>query len=119
MLARRTYRLEPDQVRRLILERIHVRECDSPFCANAECVLHVSPGDLNVKGNGNWAETPDGIITGRQRIQSDMLCDRCASKVARGELALQLDFAANALRLQDASNRGGLTRWRFRPGCKV
>jgi hypothetical protein len=71
-----------------------VREYDSAFCANANCVLHVSPGDLNVKNNGNWAETLDGFTTGRQRVQSVMLCDRCAARVARGELAVQHDSAA-------------------------
>jgi hypothetical protein len=71
-----------------------VREYDSVFCGNAECVLHVRAGDLNVKGNGNWAETPDGIVTGRQRVQSIMLCDRCAARIAGGELTVQRDCAA-------------------------
>jgi hypothetical protein len=92
-VADQAHRLEPDQVRRRILERIGVRDCDSAFCANAGCVLHVSAGDLNVKGNGNWAETPDGMITGRQRVHSVMLCDRCATRAARGELIVQLDCA--------------------------
>jgi hypothetical protein len=86
-------RHEPDQECRLILRGIIVRECDSAFCANAGCVLHVRAGDLNVKGNGNWAETPDGFITGRQRVQTLMLCDRCATRAARGELTVQLDCA--------------------------
>src|ERR1700733_10022127 len=93
-LAHQTCRLEPIQFHRLILERYTVRECDSVFCANAECVLHVRAGDLSVKGNGNWAETPDGIVTGRQRMQSVMLCDRCAARVAGGELTVQRDSAA-------------------------
>jgi len=71
-----------------------VRENDSAFCENTGCVLHVRPGDVNIKGNGNWAETPDGIITGRQRVQTVMLCDRCAARVARGELTVQRDRAA-------------------------
>jgi hypothetical protein len=87
------HRHKPDQDRRLILERIGMRDCDSAFCANAGCVLHVRAGDLNVKGNGNWAETPDGFITGRQRVHSVMLCDRCATRAARGELTVQLDCA--------------------------
>ena len=93
-MADHAYRLEPGQARRLILERISVRECDSAFCANARCELHVSPGDVNVKGNGNWAKTPDGLVSGRQRLQSVMLCDRCAARVARGELTVQRDCAA-------------------------
>jgi hypothetical protein len=71
-----------------------VREYDSAFCENIGCVLHVQPGDMNIEGNGNWAETPDGIITGRQQVQTVMLCDRCAARVARGELTVQRDRAA-------------------------
>jgi hypothetical protein len=93
-VADRARHHEPDQDHRLILERLGKRECDSTFCANAVCVLHIRAGDLNVMGNGNWAETPDGMITGRQRVQSVMLCDRCATRVARGELTVQCDCAA-------------------------
>jgi hypothetical protein len=93
-VAHQTYRPEPIQFRRFILEGIGVREYDSAFCANAECVLHVRAGDLNVKGNGNWAETPDGIVSGRQRVQSVMLCDQCAARVTGGELTVQRDCAA-------------------------
>jgi hypothetical protein len=71
-----------------------VRECDLAFCANDGCALHVRVGDVNVQGNGNWAETPDGIVMGRQRVQSVMLCDRCAGRVARGELTVKPDCAA-------------------------
>jgi hypothetical protein len=71
-----------------------VRECDLAFCANAGCALHVKVGDLNVQGNGNWAKTPDGIVMGRQRVLSVMLCDRCAMRVAHGELTVQRDCAA-------------------------
>lgn len=92
-MADQARRHEPGQDYRLILKGSIVRECDSAFCANAGCVLHVRAGDLNVKGNGNWAETPDGFITGRQRVQTVMLCDRCATRVARGELEVQLDCA--------------------------
>ena len=70
-----------------------MREYDSVFCSNAECVLHVSPGDVKVAGNGNWAEAPDGIM-GRQRVESVMLCDQCAARVARGELTVQRDPVA-------------------------
>jgi hypothetical protein len=71
-----------------------VREFDSVFCANTGCVLHVRAGDVNVEGNGNWAETRDGIFTGRQRVQAVMLCDQCAARVLRGELTVQRDCAA-------------------------
>ena len=66
-------------------------EYNSVFCANTGCVLHVRPGDVNVKGNGNWAETDDGVITGRQGVGTVMLCDQCAVRVVRGELTLQID----------------------------
>jgi len=92
-VADQAHRHEPEQERRLILERIGMRDGDSAFCANAGCVLHVRAGDVNVKGNGNWAETPDGFITGRQRVHSVMLCDRCATRAACGELTVQLDCA--------------------------
>ena len=71
-----------------------VRESDLAFCANPECVFHVSPGHVNVEGNGNWAKAPGGIITGRQRIGAIMLCDQCAARVLRGELTLQRNCAA-------------------------
>jgi hypothetical protein len=71
-----------------------VRECDSTFCANSACVLHVRSGDVNVKGNGNWAELADDIIVGRQRVEGIMLCDRCAARVLSGELALRRTCAA-------------------------
>jgi hypothetical protein len=47
--------------------------------ANTGCVLHVRLGDVNVKDNGNWAETADGAITGRQRVGTVTLCDQCAA----------------------------------------
>ena len=69
-------------------------EYDSVFCANTGCALHVRPGDVIVKGNGNWAETADGVITGRQRAGTIMLCDQCAARVVRGELKLHCECAA-------------------------
>lgn len=66
-----------------------MRENDSTFCANTGCVLHVRPGDVNVKGNGNWAELTDDFIVGRQRVGGIMLCDRCAARVLCGELVLR------------------------------
>jgi hypothetical protein len=71
-----------------------MREFDLAFCMNAACVLHVRPGDQHVKGNGNWAVTADGIIAGRQRVGSVMLCDCCAARAADGELVVPRDCAA-------------------------
>lgn len=67
---------------------------DSAFCANTACVLHVRPGDANVRGSGNWARLADGIIVGRRRVGSVMLCDRCAGKVMRGEILVVTKDAA-------------------------
>jgi hypothetical protein len=71
-----------------------VRESDSVFCENPGCMLHVGPGDTNVEGSGNWAETAEGLIIGRQRVEALTLCDQCAARVLRGELTLIRDDAA-------------------------
>jgi hypothetical protein len=71
-----------------------VCEYDSVFCENSRCVLHVRAGEVHVEGNGNWAETADGIITGRQRVGAIMLCDQCVARVMRGELTVQRGCAA-------------------------
>ena len=71
-----------------------MRECDSVFCENPKCALHVRPGQANVEGSGNWAETAQGLIIGRQRVQTLTLCDQCAAQVLRGELTLVRDDAA-------------------------
>jgi hypothetical protein len=63
-------------------------EYDSIFCANSGCMLHVRPGDSNVRGSGNWAQLEDGTILGRRRVDSTMLCDQCAKRVMRGEVTL-------------------------------
>jgi hypothetical protein len=73
-------------------------EYDSIFCANATCILHVRPGDPNVQGSGNWAQLADGTIVGRRRVDAIMLCDRCATKVLRGELTLRPSADSVALR---------------------
>lgn len=63
-------------------------EYDSVFCANTGCVLHVRPGDRNVRGSGNWAELADGVIVGHRRVDAVILCDWCAAKVMKGEVIL-------------------------------
>ena len=67
---------------------------DSIFCANTACLLHVRPGDANVRGSGNWAQLADGIIVGRRRVGSVTLCDRCAAKAMNGEVILVTKSAA-------------------------
>lgn len=71
-----------------------MRECDSIFCENPGCALHVKPGDANVEGNGNWVKTAEGLIIGRQRVQAVMLCDQCVALALRGELTVVRDYAA-------------------------
>jgi hypothetical protein len=71
-------------------------EFDSVFCANPCCVLHVRPGDENVRCTGNWAQFADGILVGRQRVDAVMLCDRCAARAMRGEVILAPRHAASA-----------------------
>ena len=71
-----------------------MRDYDSAFCANTDCVLHVRPGDVNLKGCGNWAEFANGIIFGRQRVERVMLCDGCAARTLCRELTLRRDCAA-------------------------
>jgi hypothetical protein len=92
-MADQAHRHEPDQVEPLI-SRTNQTDYDSVFCANTGCVLHVRPGDVNVKGNGNWAETADGVIIGRCRVGTVVLCDQCAARVVRGELTLYRECAA-------------------------
>lgn len=66
----------------------YLAEFELSFCANADCVLHVRPGDANVRGSGNWAQLADGTILGRRRVDTTMLCDRCAASVLKGDLIL-------------------------------
>jgi hypothetical protein len=47
------------------------------FCSNEDCVLHVRIGDPGVRGSGEWAVRPDGIVTSRQVVHGRMLCDVC------------------------------------------
>jgi len=67
---------------------VALMEYDSVFCANTGCVLHVGPGDPRVRGWGNWATLADGIVVGRQRIESTMLCDGCVRRIQKGEVTL-------------------------------
>ena len=80
-MADQAGRHEPDQIQPLISGTNQSARYDSVFCANTECVLNVRCGDVGVKGHGNWAETADGVITGRQRVGNVMMCDQCAARV--------------------------------------
>jgi hypothetical protein len=46
---------------------------------------------MNIEGHGNWAETADGLITGRKRVGTIMLCDQCVARILRGELTVCWD----------------------------
>jgi hypothetical protein len=52
-------------------------EWDAYFCANEACVLHVRPGDAGVRGEGNWARLPNGLMVGRNCYNGRVLCDFC------------------------------------------
>jgi len=58
------------------------------FCNNENCVLHVRLGDPRVRGSGEWAVRPDGVVTSRRRVGERMLCDLCGrtgSEFSTGE----------------------------------
>jgi hypothetical protein len=85
----RRHHVEPgSRTFRAPMTAAHLAEFESIFCANPGCVLHVRPGDVNVRGSGNWAQLADGIILGRRRVDTIMLCDRCAASVPRGDVIL-------------------------------
>ncbi len=48
------------------------------FCGNPQCVLHVRAGGPAVRGAGEWAVRPDGVVTSRRTAAGRMLCDVCA-----------------------------------------
>jgi hypothetical protein len=51
---------------------------DEKFCGNPRCVLHVSPGDNNVEGWGDWATLPNGRTFAREQIGDRFFCHVCA-----------------------------------------
>ena len=50
------------------------------FCSNEHCVLHVRLGDPHVRGSGEWAVRPDGVVTSRRKVGDRILCDICGQK---------------------------------------
>jgi len=56
-------------------------ESELPFCANADCFLHVRSGDPGVEGQGNWAVVDETFTVGRGRYGNHMLCDRCGREL--------------------------------------
>lgn len=50
--------------------------------------LHVRAGDPGVKGAGNWAELPDGLMIGRGIYQGAYFCDPCGMALLAGSVAL-------------------------------
>ena len=55
------------------------------FCANPSCVLHVRAGERGVRGAGEWAVRPDGVVTSRRRVGGEMFCDVCARAAGEEE----------------------------------
>ena len=48
------------------------------FCSNPRCLLHVSPSDENVEGQGDWASLPNGRIFARVQVGDRFYCHVCA-----------------------------------------
>ncbi len=62
------------------------------FCANPRCALHVSPGDDNVVGHGDWATLPNGRTFARLQVDGRFFCHVCAEDP---DNAPQLDLFSN------------------------
>ena len=62
-------------------------ERGAPFCANADCALHVRLADAEVEGGGNWVRLADGRVFGRGRYGGALLCDACGTR--RGPVRLR------------------------------
>ena len=55
------------------------------FCDNERCVLHVRAGDPGVRGSGEWAVRPDGVVTSRRLAGGRIVCDVCAGVAQAGD----------------------------------
>lgn len=63
------------------------------FCATLTCALHLSSNDARIRGQGEWALLPNGLIVGRTAVNGQRYCDICARdrNVGREPTGLQLD----------------------------
>jgi hypothetical protein len=61
-----------------------------PFCATRTCALHLTANDPRVRGHGEWAHLPSGLIVGRTRIDGQHYCDVCARDLNAGRRPLGL-----------------------------
>ena len=55
------------------------------LCAGPACVLDVRAGEPGVRGAGEWAVRPDGVVTSRRRVGGEMFCDVCARAAGEEE----------------------------------
>ena len=53
------------------------------FCSNSRCTFHVSVGDRNVRGFGDWATLANGTTVSHRWIRGELLCDLCAAEALR------------------------------------
>lgn len=55
-----------------------------PFCGNPYYGQHVRAGDPGVRGSGNWAILPNGVVIRRGIYEGQYLCDVCGrERIAR------------------------------------
>lgn len=52
-----------------------------PFCASQTCELHIYANDIRIRGAGNWAVLPSGLIFSRVLVNGNYYCDRCALRL--------------------------------------
>lgn len=62
-------------------------EIDHVFCSQPHCCLHVSRFSPNVKGQGNWATLPNGLVVGRSVQNGRYVCDLCLQAMTRARAA--------------------------------
>ena len=48
------------------------------FCSTVVCRFHVTVGDANVQGFGDWATLEDGTTVSHRWVDGRLLCDLCA-----------------------------------------
>lgn len=65
------------------------------FCSTAGCPFHVTVGDPNVQGFGDWATLANGITVSHRWVDARLLCDLCA-RHAVVRIQLSSDTFANA-----------------------
>jgi hypothetical protein len=54
------------------------------FCATPTCALYLLPDDPRVRGQGEWAHLPNGLVMGRTTVAGQRYCDLCARELIAG-----------------------------------